>query len=64
MHILHATTGTSIRTRSAGSGTGSTRRTGGVEAPEAMALATATPGGKPSVRMVLLKGADERGFAF
>ena len=32
--------------------------------PEAMALATATPEGRPSVRMVLLKGADERGFAF
>ena len=29
-----------------------------------MALATATPDGRPSVRMVLLKGADERGFAF
>jgi pyridoxamine 5'-phosphate oxidase len=33
-------------------------------APEAMALATATPEGRPSVRMVLLKSADERGFAF
>jgi pyridoxamine 5'-phosphate oxidase len=32
--------------------------------PEAMALATATPDGRPSVRMVLLKSADERGFAF
>jgi pyridoxamine 5'-phosphate oxidase len=32
--------------------------------PEAMALATATPTGRPSVRMVLLKSADERGFAF
>ena len=29
-----------------------------------MALATATPDGRPSVRMVLLKAADERGFAF
>jgi pyridoxamine 5'-phosphate oxidase len=36
----------------------------GVERPEAMALATATGDGRPSVRMVLLKGADERGFAF
>ena len=36
----------------------------GVEVPEAMALATATPDGRPSVRMVLLKQADERGFAF
>ena len=31
---------------------------------EAMALATATPDGWPSVRMVLLKGHDERGFVF
>jgi pyridoxamine 5'-phosphate oxidase len=33
-------------------------------APEAMALATATPSASPSVRMVLLKGADEHGFTF
>jgi pyridoxamine 5'-phosphate oxidase len=32
--------------------------------PEAMALATADANGRPSVRMVLLKGHDERGFAF
>jgi pyridoxamine 5'-phosphate oxidase len=32
--------------------------------PEAAALATATPEGRPSVRMVLVKGADERGLAF
>lgn len=32
--------------------------------PNAMALATATPEGRPSLRMVLLKGLDERGFAF
>lgn len=32
--------------------------------PTAMALATATPGGRPSARMVLLKGFDERGFVF
>ena len=32
--------------------------------PEAMALATATPDGRPSVRMVLLKDAGERGFDF
>lgn len=37
---------------------------GGVAAPEAMALATATPEGRPSARMVLLKAADGRGFAF
>jgi pyridoxamine 5'-phosphate oxidase len=36
----------------------------GVKAPQAMALATATADGAPSVRMVLLKGADERGFVF
>jgi pyridoxamine 5'-phosphate oxidase len=35
-----------------------------VPAPEAMALATATPEGRPSVRMVLMKGFDERGFVF
>jgi len=32
--------------------------------PNAMALATATPDGRPSVRMVLLKGLDARGFVF
>lgn len=32
--------------------------------PEAMSAATATPDGTPSVRMVLLKGFDERGFTF
>jgi len=32
--------------------------------PEAMALATADREGRPSVRMVLLKGHDARGFAF
>jgi pyridoxamine 5'-phosphate oxidase len=36
----------------------------GLRVPEAMALATATSEGRPSVRMVLLKDADERGFAF
>lgn len=39
-------------------------REAGVREPEAMALATATPDGRPSVRMVLLKSADERGYAF
>jgi pyridoxamine 5'-phosphate oxidase len=39
-------------------------REAGVPAPEAMTLATATADGRPSARMVLLKGADERGFAF
>ena len=32
--------------------------------PDAMALATATPDGRPSVRMVLLKGHGPDGFAF
>ena len=32
--------------------------------PNAMTLATATPDGRPSARVVLLKGADERGFVF
>ena len=36
----------------------------GIYLPEAMALATATPAGVPAVRIVLLKGLDERGFAF
>jgi pyridoxamine 5'-phosphate oxidase len=32
--------------------------------PEAMTLATATPDGKPSARMVLLKQVDQNGFVF
>lgn len=32
--------------------------------PNAMTLATATADGRPSARMVLLKGVDDRGFAF
>ncbi|HEY0021035.1 MAG TPA: pyridoxamine 5'-phosphate oxidase [Longimicrobium sp.] len=36
----------------------------GVAEPTAMALATADAEGRPSVRMVLLKGFDERGFVF
>jgi len=32
--------------------------------PNAMALATSTPDGFPSVRIVLLKGLDRRGFVF
>jgi pyridoxamine 5'-phosphate oxidase len=32
--------------------------------PNAMTLATATPDGQPSARMVLLKDFDERGFVF
>jgi pyridoxamine 5'-phosphate oxidase len=35
-----------------------------VEFPEAVALATADAAGRPSVRMVLAKGVDERGFKF
>ena len=36
----------------------------GILLPESVALATATGDGRPSVRMVLLKGVDERGFVF
>ena len=36
----------------------------GARMPEAVALATATPDGEPSARMVLLKGADAHGFVF
>ena len=36
----------------------------GILLPESAALATATPQAAPSVRMVLLKAADQRGFAF
>ena len=36
----------------------------GAAEPNAMALATATPDGEPSARMVLLNGFDERGLTF
>jgi pyridoxamine 5'-phosphate oxidase len=36
----------------------------GLPEPNAMTLATATLDGKPSARIVLLKGFDERGFVF
>jgi pyridoxamine 5'-phosphate oxidase len=39
-------------------------RAAGEPTPDAVALATASADGAPSVRMVLLKGADERGFVF
>src|SRR5215217_5130659 len=39
-------------------------RAEGVPEPEAAALATATPDGRPSVRMVLVRGIDDRGVAF
>jgi pyridoxamine 5'-phosphate oxidase len=39
-------------------------REAGVEVPEAMTLATADADGRPSARMLLLKGAEERGFTF
>ena len=38
-------------------------KAGGKE-PSAMTLATVSPDGVPSARMVLLKGCDERGFVF
>jgi pyridoxamine 5'-phosphate oxidase len=39
-------------------------RAAGLDLPEAMTLATADAGGRPSARTVLLKGVDERGFVF
>jgi pyridoxamine 5'-phosphate oxidase len=35
-----------------------------VNDPNAMSLATSTPDGRPSVRIVLMKGRDARGFTF
>jgi pyridoxamine 5'-phosphate oxidase len=39
-------------------------RAAGVEVPEKMTLATADADGRPSARMLLLKGADDKGFTF
>ena len=39
-------------------------RAEGVAEPEAAALATATPDGRPSVRMVLVRGIDADGVCF
>lgn len=36
----------------------------GIPEPEAMTLATTTPDGRPSARIVLLRGFDDRGFCF
>jgi pyridoxamine 5'-phosphate oxidase len=36
----------------------------GIPEPHAMTLATSTKSGRPSARVVLLRGVDERGFAF
>ena len=36
----------------------------GLPEPEAMTLSTATPDGRPSARIVLLRGFDDRGFCF
>ena len=36
----------------------------GLHEPNAMVVATVSPQGRPSSRMVLLKGVDERGFVF
>ena len=36
----------------------------GLHEPNAMVVATVSPEGRPSSRMVLLKGVDERGFVF
>jgi pyridoxamine 5'-phosphate oxidase len=38
--------------------------TAGIREPDAMTLATATPDGRPSARIVLLRGVDDRGFGF
>ncbi len=42
----------------------STAVNSGLPDANAIALATATPDGKPSARIVLLKGVDQRGFVF
>lgn len=42
----------------------STAINSGLPDANAIALATATPEGRPSARIVLLKGVDERGFVF
>lgn len=39
-------------------------RAAGMPDADAMTLATATPEGRPSARMVVLRGFDERGFVF
>ena len=39
-------------------------RAAGTQVPEAMTLATVDRSGRPSARMLLLKGADETGFTF
>jgi len=39
-------------------------RRAAIKEPNAMTLATTTRDGKPSARMVLLKGIDDRGFTF
>ena len=62
--VVRSTSAISIPIRCASSSAGSPHAAAAVDMPEATALATATPDGRPSVRMVLLKGADERGFAF
>ncbi|GAU99750.1 hypothetical protein RvY_10704 [Ramazzottius varieornatus] len=41
-----------------------TCNTPGIKEPNAVALATSTPDGKPSCRMVLLKGFSKQGFRF
>ena len=39
-------------------------RAAGIHEPEAAALATATPDGRPSVRIVLIRGIDDRGISW
>ena len=50
--------------RFSNSASGWTRLLAGIEEPTAMTLATVSPEGMPSARMVLLKGFDENGFVF
>ena len=57
------TSRTSVPIRSSPSAPGF-RRDGGLAAPDAMAVATSTPDGRPSARVVLLRGIDERGLVF
>ena len=61
---VRSTSRLSIAIRCRSFNAGWTRQTAGIKLAEAMTLATATPDGKPSARLVLLKQADERGFVF
>ena len=66
VHSPEWTRGSRPRRRPARRAPGVARRgaRAGLHEPEAVALATATPDGRPSVRMVLVRGLDERGLRF